>query len=98
MLKNKLIRSALLLLGTFLLSVQSRAANDLFKARYETRKAKTVNQTFSNSGSIPLDGLGTIYALSIDATITQPRESSFVRVVLEDKDGHQYLVAECDRF
>ena len=42
--------------------------------------------------------MSAVYALSIDATITQPREASFVRIVLEDSEGHDYLVAESDRF
>ena len=39
-----------------------------------------------------------IYSLSVDATIDQPYEASFARVVLEDTKGNNYLVLEYDRF
>lgn len=42
--------------------------------------------------------MGKIYSLSINVTIHQPQESSFTRIVLEDKDGHDYLVAESNWF
>lgn len=96
---NLLKRYALLMLSTLLCTImQGQAKDNLFKPRYETTKVRSFRNTFTHSDSIALDDLGTIYALAIDAIITQPRESSFVRVVLEDKEGHQYLVAECDRF
>ena len=92
-------KCALLLLGTLLCTtIHGQSKDTLFKPVYETTKVKSPRSTFTHSDSIALDGLGTIYALAIDAIVTQPRESSFVRVVLEDKEGHQYLVAECDRF
>lgn len=92
-------KCALLLLGTLLCTtIKGQSRDTLFKPLYETTKVKSLRSTFTHSDSITLDGLGTIYALAIDATVTQPCESSFVRVVLEDKEGHQYLVAECDRF
>lgn len=96
---NVIKQWTLLLLGTLLCTtIQGQSKEYLFKPRYETAKVKSFRSTFTHSDSITLDGLGTIYALAIDAIVTQPRESSFVRVVLEDKEGHQYLVAECDRF
>lgn len=98
--RAKMIKKcALLLLGTLLCTtIQGQSKDTLFKPLYETTKVKSLRSTFTRSDSIALDGLGTIYSLAIDATVTQPRESSFARVVLEDKEGHQYLVAECDRF
>ena len=69
-----------------------------FKARVQTPERKVMNVQLTSSDTILLNNLGTIYALSIDATIEQPRESSFVRLVLEDVEGHNYLVAESDRF
>ncbi|MBR1791319.1 MAG: C1 family peptidase [Bacteroidaceae bacterium] len=83
------------LLTASALSVQ---AADTFKARVRTTAQQTMNISLSASDTIPLSNLGTIYALSIDAVITQPREASFVRIVLEDVEGHNYLVAESDRF
>ena len=83
------------LLTASALSVQ---AADTFKARVRATAQQTMNISLSASDTIPLSNLGTIYALSIDAVITKPREASFVRIVLEDVEGHNYLVAESDRF
>lgn len=69
-----------------------------FKARVQTLERKVMNMQLSSSDTISLRNLGTIYALSIDATIQQPREGSFVRIVLEDTEGKNYLVAESDHF
>lgn len=57
-----------------------------------------VRSTLTSCDTISLEGLGKIYSLSINATIHQPQEASFSRVVLEDKDGHDYLVAESNWF
>lgn len=62
------------------------------------RKAQALSLALTHSDTIPLRDMGIVYALSIDATIQQPREASFVRIVLEDTKGHDYLVAESDRF
>lgn len=91
--KRCLLMAALLTASAF--SVQ---AADTFKARVRATAQQTMNISLSASDTIPLNNLGTIYALSIDAIITQPREASFVRIVLEDVEGHNYLVAESDRF
>lgn len=70
-----------------------------FKARRQTNLVRQVNSSvLTHSDTLSLRGMGTVYALSIDATIQQPREASFVRIVLEDTKGHDYLVAESDRF
>ena len=71
----------------------------VFKARRQTNITQSLSRAQTTvSDTIPLQDLGAIYAFSIDATITQPREASFVRIVLEDTEGHDYLVAESDRF
>ena len=89
-----------LLLAAFLMpSVLSAQVTDkCFRARVQTTSQESVDIQLSASDTIPLKNLGVIYALSIDATIEQPREASFVRIVLEDMEGHNYLVAESDRF
>lgn len=70
-----------------------------FKARRQTNLVRQVNSSvLTHSDTLSLRGMGAVYALSIDATIQQPREASFVRIVLEDTKGHDYLVAESDRF
>lgn len=69
-----------------------------FHAHYIGTGTHNINQTLTVSDTIPVSGYGTIYSLSVSATILQPNESSFVRIVLEDIDGHNYLVAESDRF
>ena len=67
-----------------------------FRARYVAGDTHNVNLTLSTSDTLSLTNYGTIYSLSINATIQQPSEGSFVRIVLEDSDGHDYLVAESD--
>ena len=76
----------------------AQVTKECFKARVQTPEKKVMNMQLASSDTIPLSNLGTIYALSIDATIEQPREASFVRIVLEDTEGHNYLVAESDWF
>ena len=87
---------------TFLVAIpfmgQATETNRLFKARHQTNLTRSVSTQLTHSDTIPLQNMSAIYALSIDATITQPREASFVRIVLEDTEGHDYLVAESDRF
>ena len=89
-----------LLLAAFLMpSVLSAQVTDkCFRARVQTTSQESIDIQLSASDTIPLKNLGVIYSLSIDATIEQPREASFVRIVLEDMEGHNYLVAESDRF
>lgn len=77
---------------------QAAETSRAFKARRQTNASRTMNVRLTKSDTIPLVNAQPIYALSIDATITQPHEASFVRIVLEDKEGHDYLVAESDRF
>lgn len=74
---------------------QNRAT---FKARSQENHSRQIRTTLTTSDTIALEGMGTIYSLSIDATIFQPREASFTRIVLEDTKGHDYLVAESDWF
>lgn len=69
-----------------------------FRSQYQTSQIRSYNVSLTHSDTISLKGLGKIYALSIDATICQPQESSFSRIVLEDVDGQDYLVAESDWF
>lgn len=67
-----------------------------FHAHYIGNQTHNINQTFISSDTISLTNYGTIYSLSINSTILQPNEGSFVRIVLEDINGHDYLVAESD--
>ena len=53
---------------------------------------------FACSDTIPLDNMGTIYSFSIDAAIHQPHEASYLRLVLEDAGGREYVVAESNWF
>ena len=69
-----------------------------FHAPYMGSVTHSINQTLTSSDTITLTNYGMIYSLSINATILQPSEGSFVRIVLEDIDGHDYLVAESDWF
>ena len=76
----------------------AQVTKECFKARIQTPAKEVMNVHLTSSDTISLKHLGPIYALSIDATIEQPREASFVRIVLEDTEGHNYLVAESDWF
>lgn len=96
---TNLIRKCYLIAALLLPScLFGQSASKCFKARLQTPEKKAMNVKLTSSDTIPLKNLGTIYALSIDAVIEQPREASFVRIVLEDVEGKNYLVAESDRF
>lgn len=89
------------LMAVFLMAIpHSGQAFDIsrFRARCQTRPAQSLRLQAAASDTLELSGMGAIYALSIDAVVQQPREASFVRIVLEDSNGHDYLVAESDRF
>ena len=90
------------LLAAFLLAIPltglATTSSRLFKPRHQTSLVRSLNAQLTHSDTIPLQNMSAVYALSIDVTITQPREASFVRIVLEDAGGHDYLVAESDRF
>lgn len=77
------------------LCVQGQSVFHALSPENNTLQLRT---NITSSDTISLDGLGSIYSFSIDATIHQPQEASFARIVLEDKDGHDYLVAESDWF
>lgn len=74
---------------------QSKSVFHPYSSENNTQQVRT---TLTSCDTISLEGLGKIYSLSINATIHQPQEASFTRVVLEDKNGHDYLVAECNWF
>ena len=85
---------ATILLNNFMYA-QSKSVFHPFSSENNALK---VRSTLTSCDTISLEGLGRIYSLSINATIHQPQEASFTRVVLEDRDGHDYLVAECNWF
>ena len=82
--------------------VSAQEKSDAFKARFAATRSSTMNLHFTKSDTIDLAPyLNTrtpIYSLSVDATIVQPREGSFTRIVLEDSEGKDWLVLECDHF
>ena len=86
------------LLMAFPIAGKAAMPSKAFRARASLNKAQTLTRHLTHSDTIPLTSRNAVYALSIDATIQQPREASFVRIVLEDTEGHNYLVAESDRF
>lgn len=94
--KGCYLLSALLMF--FPIKCYATTFNKAFRSCINMRKAQALSLALTHSDTIPLRDIGVVYALSIDATITQPRESSFVRIVLEDVNGHNYLVAESDCF
>lgn len=86
------------LLVALTVHAQIKVSDSTFKPYVAVGAATRTNLRLTTSDTIPLQDAGIIYALSIDATVTLPRESSFCRIVLEDKEGRNYLVAETDRF
>lgn len=82
--------------------VLAEEKSDVFRARFAATRNSTMNLHFTKSDTIDLtpylNTRAPIYSLSVDATIEQPREASFTRIVLEDSEGHDHLVLECDRF
>lgn len=89
--------TSLVALLLFVLYIQAQDQSP-FRACYHANETRQLNIALSHSDTIPLLGQGAIYGLSIDATIYQPREASFTRIVLEDTNGHDYIVAESDWF
>ena len=92
---QRFILTTVLLVLCFTLAAQDRS---VFRARAQENQSRQLRLTLTTSDTISLEGMGTIYSLSIDATIHQPKEGSFTRIVLEDINGHDYLVAESDWF
>lgn len=70
----------------------------VFQALPEETETYQLNVAFISSDTIQLDDIGSVYSFSVDLAIHQPEESSFTRLVLEDKDGNDYLVAESNWF
>lgn len=85
------------ILLTLYLTIQAQNYTP-FRARYQPNQTLQLDTLLTHSDTILLDGIEGIYSLSIDATIYLPREASFSRIVLEDTNGHDYLVAESDWF
>ena len=92
--------SCILLLSLLLFPFHVEAQKHLasFRPLYETSKIASYKNVFTRSAIIDIDNPGKVYAMSVDATVFQPRESSLARIVLEDESGHLYLVAESNRF
>lgn len=91
-------RISLILLAWIIPTLLFSQKEASFRPQYASESTQKVERIFTHSDTIPLEDLGELYSLSIDATIHQPREASFTRIVLEDKNGHDYLVAESDWF
>lgn len=82
----------------FLCHSMCAQSQSVFHALFHENNSWQLRTTFTSSDTISLNDIGSIYSLSINATIHQPHEASFTRIVLEDKDGHDYLVAESNWF
>ena len=94
-LNQRYILTSVLLVLCFTLAAQDWS---VFRARAQENQSRQLRTTLNRSDTISLEGIGTIYSLSIDATIYQPREASFTRIILEDTEGYNYLIAESDWF
>ncbi len=88
------------MLSIMLASILFAEANNVncFKPLLPTSVLENVDVFLEVSDTITIQNKGIIYALSIDGMIHQPREDSFVRIVLEDSNGHDYLVMESDMY
>ena len=87
-----------ILVATLLLWITPVHAQSPFRARHQLDNTRNVNVVVTSADTIALSGYSAVYAFSLDAAVEQPNEGSFVRVVLEDTEGHDYLVLESDRF
>lgn len=92
---NMNLLMSLLLCLCLPLTAQDRS---LFKTQYQANQIVPLDTLLTVSDTISLKGGSPIYALCIDAKIYQPREASFTRIVLEDVNGNNYIVAESDWF
>ena len=70
-------------------------ANNPFKTSLPISKSySTKFEAENNIKVFPITSDKSIYGLSIDATITQYGEESLVRILLEDKEGNEYLILQ----
>ena len=76
------------------------AAHDksVFRSPFQSNQTIRIDSELIHSDTILLNGISEVYSLSLDATIFQPREASFTRIILEDTNGNNYLIAESDWF
>ena len=97
--RTSLVAVVMAMLSAMTVSAQEKSC---FSSRYAATQSCDVDVRFTKSDEIDLsrylDTKEPIYSLSIDAVVRQPREASFTRVVLEDVEGRNWLVMECDRF
>lgn len=93
--KNKLLAVSQLafLLAFAILPAKAQQAFSLKSGAAVSSISKTMSFT-SNATITPFSGSESISGLSLDGSVEQKGDDSFVRVVLEDKQGNDYLVAE----
>lgn len=98
--KIRLIIIMTLLLSLFLNSKADEAnrVTSLFSlSNTDGANEKSVGKLFSKDGVIVLDDKTEISGISVSGYIIQPESDSFVRIVLEDIRGKQYVVVESSR-
>ena len=83
-----------LLTSIVLLNCVLTAQNTPFTPMQPTNRVKDVNQNITNSTTIAINDLNTIYALSVDADFTLNTSDAFIRVIYSDINNNEYLVAE----
>ena len=69
-----------------------------FQARYKINQTIQLDTLLVKSDTIYLKDCPKIFSLSIYAVVKQPIEKCFLRILLEDSEGIEYIVTESDRF
>lgn len=71
--------------------------NTLFKLKGDNLVKQSQNLSVSDRGFIELDSTNTIEGLAITGKIIQTKSDSFVRILLEDTSGIEYVVLESSK-
>lgn len=78
-------------------NIIAQSEKNPFRSCLQYDKIQNFNQIIMTSDTINLTNTTPIYALCVNAIVQQPTDCSYIRIVLEDTEGHDYLVAESYR-
>ena len=93
--KIKLILASLILLVSVFLSAQTKEQPSPFRLdKKKSARIKNTRLTLTNPETLKLESDSPIDGLAITGKIVLPKNNSFVRILLEDKDGREYVVLE----
>lgn len=91
------IKSLLAILLVYNISQDIYSQQPVYKMFYDKDKSIKIDETYTQSTEIFPFRVGSIFSLGISADVLLESDTSFVRIILVDDNGIEYLVFETNR-